>query len=156
MQRLLSLVHSEEIHGIVAREWSRLLRPENPSDYVLIELLRDHKVTVYLPDGPADLTTSSGMFMSQVQLAVAAYERRQTRDRSGAAKEQMRREGRAASCYLTWPYGVGYSKDRGWYYKDEAEKVIRLFSLFTSGMTSWKDLSVATGLEYQNIPIILK
>ena len=156
-QRLISLVECNTILGIVTREWSRLLRPEDPSDYVIIGLLRDHKVKVYLPDGPADLTTPTGMFMSQVQLAAAAYERSVIRYRSMTAKEQMRREGRAASSALTWPRGVGYSKLRGWYYDDiDANRIEHLFTLFTGGMTSWKDLSEATALPYSAIHIILR
>lgn len=156
MQRLIELVRSGQVHGIVTREWSRLLRPENPSDYVILEILNENRVMVYLPDGPIDLTTSSGMFMGQIQLAVAGLERRQTRDRSFGAKEQMRREGRAASAPQTWPFGVAWTHERGWYWTDEVEKVVRLFELFTSGTTSWKDLSVETAIPYPNIPVILR
>jgi hypothetical protein len=68
----------------------------------------------------------------------------------------MRREGRAASAPQTWPFGVAWSQARGWYWTDEVEKVVRLFELFTSGMTAYNQLTQETAIPYANIPIILR
>jgi hypothetical protein len=34
MQELLRLIESPDIHGVIAKEFSRLMRPENFKDYV--------------------------------------------------------------------------------------------------------------------------
>src|SRR5882757_576293 len=37
MQHLIRQIASPEIHGVVAREFSRLMRPENFSDYAMLQ-----------------------------------------------------------------------------------------------------------------------
>src|SRR4029434_6087397 len=49
MQRLLKLMQLPEIDGVVAREFSRLMRPENFSDYALLQAFVDSRTVLYLP-----------------------------------------------------------------------------------------------------------
>jgi len=39
--RLIQLMQLPEIHGVVTREFSRLMRPENFSDYALLQVFVD-------------------------------------------------------------------------------------------------------------------
>src|ERR1039457_5864851 len=55
MQELLQLIESSEIHGVVAKEFSRVIRPENFTDYGLLQTFIDTQTVLYLPDGPIDL-----------------------------------------------------------------------------------------------------
>ena len=58
--RLIDLMQSPDIHGVVTREFSRLMRPENFADYALLQAFVDSKTVLYLPDGPIDLASKSG------------------------------------------------------------------------------------------------
>src|SRR5678816_2472738 len=56
IQEMLKLMNDPEIHGIVVREFSRLMRPENFSDYALLQVFVDSETWLYLPDGPINLS----------------------------------------------------------------------------------------------------
>lgn len=156
MKQLQQIVKGGECHGIVCKEHTRLLRPEDFGDYALLQVLKEAKVLLYAPDGVIDLTTPTGQFMATVQFGVAGLERNMIRQRMVDAREQMRREGRNCSSPSTWPFAVEWSKEHGWSWTGESEQVVRLFELFTSGTTSYSDLHRLTGIPYYTIPIVLK
>src|ERR1017187_6339421 len=59
IRELIDLMQSPDIHGVVTREFSRLMRPENFADYALLQAFADTKTVLYLPDGPIDLSSKS-------------------------------------------------------------------------------------------------
>jgi DNA invertase Pin-like site-specific DNA recombinase len=156
MQQLLKLIQSPEIHGVVAREFSRLMRPENFSDYALLQAFVDSKTILYLPEGPIDFNSKTGRLMGAIRAAIAGLERSELLERSWTAKEERRRAGACPSGHITWPYGVGFSKEAGWHYKPEAEKVREAFRLFLSGVTCYSELSRKSGIPRSALPIILR
>lgn len=137
MQDLVHLMGLPEIHGVLAREFSRLIRPERFTDYALLQAFIDTNTVLYLPDGPIDLASKSGRLLGTIRAAIAGLERREILDRMQDAKESMRRAGKHPGGPTSLPYGVGYSKERGWYYTAEAQKVKDAFALFLSGQTSY-------------------
>src|SRR4051794_34190702 len=54
IKELLLLMGDPRIHGVVTREFSRLIRPENFADYALLQAFADSNTLLYLPDGPID------------------------------------------------------------------------------------------------------
>src|SRR5690242_4013141 len=56
MQEMIRLMNDPEIHGIVTREFSRLMRPENYSDYALLQVFADTNTLLYLPEGPINFS----------------------------------------------------------------------------------------------------
>src|ERR1043166_4772503 len=54
IQELLRLIEAPQIKGVVAKEFSRLMRPENFSDYVLLQAFAETNTVLYLPEGPID------------------------------------------------------------------------------------------------------
>src|SRR3954469_15487260 len=60
MLELLDLIGDAEIHGVITRESSRLMRPENFVDFAILQRFADTKTILYFPDGPMDLTSKSG------------------------------------------------------------------------------------------------
>ena len=133
MQELLRLMELPEISGVVTREFSRLFRPERFDDYALLQYFIDTECTFYLPDGPIDLASKSGRLLGTIRAALAGLERREIVERMMDAKEALRKAGKHPGGTANLPYGVGYSKERGWYYTLDAEKVKQAFSLFLSG-----------------------
>jgi DNA invertase Pin-like site-specific DNA recombinase len=140
MQELLRLIESPDIQGVVAKEFSRLMRPENFADYALLQHFIDTRTVLYLPDGPLDFASEAGKLLGGIRALIAGQERREMLRRLQDAKEAMRRCGKNTGGPSILPYGVGYSKERGWYYTPEIEKVKRAFRLFLNGETSYQSI----------------
>ncbi len=147
MQQLIRLIQSPEIHGVVAREFSRLMRPENFNDYVLLQAFVDTKTVLHLPEGPIDLSSKTGRLMGTIRAAIAGLERSEILERVWSAKEEKRRRGECPAAPMCLPFGVGYTKERGWFYKPEAEKMRECFRLFLGGTTSYKTLAKRMGFK---------
>ena len=75
MLALLELIRQPEIQGVVACEFSRLMRPDCFGDYVLLEAFRDSNTILYLPEGPLDFGTKQGRFLGVVRAAIAGLQR---------------------------------------------------------------------------------
>jgi DNA invertase Pin-like site-specific DNA recombinase len=155
MQELLRLMESSDVHGVIAKEFSRLMRPENFSDYALLQHFIETKTFLYLPDGPLDFSSEAGKLLGGIRALIAGQERREMLRRLQDAKEAMRRAGKNAGGASVLPYGVGYSKVRGWYYTPEIEKVKRAFQLFLGDETSYERIGRELNIPRQNIRFIL-
>lgn len=156
MQDLLMLIKSPDIHGVVTKEFSRLFRPDNYNDYWLLQQFSETQTLLYLPDGPIDLSSKSGGLLGTIRAAIAGMERREIIDRMRDAKESMRRMGKHPGGDSSLPFGVGYSKERGWYFTAEAEKVKQAFSLFLSGETSYTRIGSQLNISRTNVRFILE
>lgn len=158
MRQLEKIVSSGECCGVVMKEISRLMRPEDPADYWLLGQFKKYRVKIFTPDQIFDLSTATGQFMAQVQLGVAGLERNTIRARTLDAKKEMRAAGKCAGAAHTLPLGVLYEKKAERYAWDKSTigKVERLFELFTSGETNYKRLSEATGINYYSVPTLLR
>jgi DNA invertase Pin-like site-specific DNA recombinase len=60
MQQLLETIRLGKVHGVVAREFSRMMRPENFADYAILQAFADSHTLLYLPDGPIDFCLQDG------------------------------------------------------------------------------------------------
>lgn len=156
MQELLRLMESPEVHGVVTKEFSRLMRPEKFTDYALLQQFTDTGTVLYLPDGPIDLASKSGRLLGTIRAAMAGLERREILDRMNDAKESMRRAGKHAGGESSLPYGVAYAPKTGWSYNADAEKVRTAFRLFLSGETSYTVLSQKLHIPRTNVRFILE
>src|SRR5580658_2084029 len=76
MQELLRLIESPDIHGVVTKEFSRLMRPDNFKDYALLQAFVDTETVLYLPDGPLDLASAIGGLIGMIRAGMARIERR--------------------------------------------------------------------------------
>src|SRR5258708_4059149 len=156
MQELLRMMESPEIHGVVTKEFSRLMRPEKFTDYALLQQFIDTGTVLYLPDGPIDLASKSGRLLGTIRAALAGLERREIIERMNDAKESMRRAGKHPGGESSLPYGVTYSPKTGWSYTADAEKVRTAFRLFLSGETSYTVLSRKLVIPRTNVRFILE
>ncbi len=156
MQELLRMMESPEIHGVVTKEFSRLMRPEKFTDYALLQQFIDTQTVLYLPDGPIDLASKSGRLIGTIRAAMAGMERREIIERMNDAKESMRRAGKHPGGESNLPYGVAYSPKAGWSYTADGEKVRTAFRLFLSGETSYTVLSQKLHIPRTNVRFILE
>jgi DNA invertase Pin-like site-specific DNA recombinase len=156
MQELLRLIESPDIHGVIAREFSRLMRPENFKDYELLQAFVDTHTVLYLPDGPIDFSSSMGGFMGLIRAGMARIERREILARMNDAKEAMRLAGRNTGGRSTLPFGVDYSDARGWSYTAEAEKVRAAFDLVRSTSLPYAEIARRLNIPRTNLRFILQ
>src|SRR5260370_27382912 len=127
MQELLKLIESPDIHGVVAREFSRVMRPDRFTDYVLFQALQDSKTVLYLPDGPIDWTTNPGRLPGPIHAAIAGLERRGMLCRSLGNKKEKSRAGKHSNNHHTFPFSAGYKRSRGWFHYPDAQKINKEF-----------------------------
>lgn len=156
MQELLRLMECPDIHGVVAKEFSRLIRPEKFTDYALLQHFIDTQTVLYLPDGPIDLSSKTGRFLGTIRAAVAGMERREIIERMMDAKESMRRAGKHPGGEESLPFGVGYSHERGWFFTPDAEKVREAFRVFLGGDTSYTKIGEQLNMPRTTVRYILE
>jgi DNA invertase Pin-like site-specific DNA recombinase len=156
MQELVRLIQSPTIDGVVAREFSRLMRPDNFADYALLQGFSDSKTVLYLPEGPIDFNNKTGRLMGTIRAAMAGMERTEILERIWSAKEEKRRRGELAQSSIVLPFGVGYEKEKGFYYKPEAELVREAFRHFLAGNQSYAQLAKTVGVTPRGMHIILR
>jgi DNA invertase Pin-like site-specific DNA recombinase len=156
MQQLLSLIESPKIHGVVTKEFSRLMRPESFCDYVILQQFVDTNTILYLPEGPLDLSNKTGRLMGTIRAAIAGLERTEILERVWLAKEEKRRTGKFAQSAVCLPFGVSYTEAQGWRYTPDAEKVREAFRLFLSGETSYWTVGKKVGIAPVNLRVIMR
>ncbi len=141
-QRLLEMIADPNVDGIVAKEFSRLVRPESWEDGVILQRFVDTGTLLYLPDGPLDPSTRQGRILATLQGLMAGLEGSLIRERMMAGKEAMRRSGRWAAGNQCLPFGVGYDRpNHRFFYKPETEKVREVFRQFLAGNQNYDQLS---------------
>ncbi len=156
IQELIQVMQSPDIAGVVAREFSRLMRPENFADYVFLQAFVDSKTVLYLPDGPIDFSNKAGRLLGSLRAAMAGLERTEILERVWSAKEEKRRRGELAQSKIVLPFGVGYEKGQGFCYKPEAELVREAFRLFLAGNQNYLKLAQIVGVTPRGVHLILR
>lgn len=157
IKKLTQILKSGECSGVVMKEHTRLMRPENFEDYAILQLFKDHKVRIYAPDDVMDLSTPSGQLMGVFKFGMAGYERATIMQRCSDARHALKVAGKCPSPAHTLPYALLYDrKGETWSWDDsKASQVARLFELFVGGMTAYSDLSRETGIGYHNVRDVL-
>lgn len=152
IQELLRLMESPEIHGVVAREFSRLMRPENYADYAMLQVFVDTNTWLYLPEGPINFASTDGRLLGTLRATMAGVERLEMFKKAWTAREEKRREGKLAQSRIVLPFGVDYP----WRYTTDAEKVREAFKLFLAGNTSYSDVARIVGVRMESLRVMLR
>jgi hypothetical protein len=152
---MLETIKDAEIHGVVAREFSRLMRPEDFSDYYILQVFADTKTVLYLPEGPIDFSNKMGRVYGVMQAAWAGAQRIEFLENGWNAKEEKRRKGGFAQSAICLPFGVTF-KNNQWSYTGDAERVKEAFRLFLSGETRYTTIGRRLGINWFNVKPMLK
>lgn len=156
IQELMRLIQSPDIEGVVAREFSRLMRPENLEDFGVLQAFGNFEIILYLPDGPIDFNNKSGRVFGVLRAAMAGAERTENLERIWTAKEEKRRRGELGQSSIVLPFGVGYDEEKKFYYKPEAELVRDAFRQFLAGVQSYAELAKIVGVKPRTMHNILR
>lgn len=154
IQEMLRLMNDPEIHGVIVREFSRLMRPDNFADYAMLQAFADTETILYLPEGPIDFSTDTGIIHGGMRAMMGGLEKRELVKKMWRIKEQKRREGGFGQSKQCLPFGVDYNN--GWSYTRDAERVREAFSLVLSGDTSYVSIGRKTGIDWQNVRNMLR
>jgi DNA invertase Pin-like site-specific DNA recombinase len=152
MQELLQLIQEPEIGGVIAREFSRLMRPDNYDDLSLLQRFVESGTDIYLPEGRVD---PSDLLMTMVRAGAAGKERKEMLERAWTAKEEKRKRGELAQNPVVLPFGVGYEAGK-FYYKPEAERVREAFQQILAGNHNYSSLSRMVGVTPRGLHLILR
>jgi DNA invertase Pin-like site-specific DNA recombinase len=155
MQELLRLIRDPEIHGVVAREFSRLMRADGFADLNILQHFIETRTQLYLGEGPIDLTSKWGPLVGGMRALFANVERTEMLERIASAKEAKRRRGELAQSPVVLPFGVGY-KDGRFFYKPEAELVRQAFTQVLSGEQNYTKLAKLLGVTPRGMHLILR
>jgi DNA invertase Pin-like site-specific DNA recombinase len=154
IQEMLKLMNDPEIHGVVVREFSRLMRPENFTDYAMLQAFVDTDTWLYLPEGPINFSSTDGRLLGTMRAVMGGIERTELVKKMWRIKEEKRRNGGFAQAKVCLPFGVGY--DGRWYFTSDAERVGEAFRLVLGGELSYSALSRRTGIAAFNLRNILR
>lgn len=154
IQEMFVLMAHPEIHGVIVREFSRLMRPENFADYAMLQAFVDSETLLYLPDGPIDFASDTGMLTGTMRAVMGGMERRELVKKMWRIKEQKRREGGFSQSKICLPFGVGYRGE--WYYTADAQRVAESFRLVLAGNVSYAGVGSKVGIEPYNLRNILR
>lgn len=155
IQNLLKLIDDSQIHGVITREFSRLMRPESFADYAILQAFSDSNTVLYLPEGPIDFRSKTGRLMGTIRAAIAGLERQEILERMWAAKEEKRKRGEHPQSYITLPFGIGY-QERKWFYKPEAQRVLEAFHKMLRGQHNYRELAKEVGVTPRGMHLILR
>src|ERR1700733_6930605 len=87
IQELIRLIQSPDIHGVVTREFSRLMRPDDLGDYGLLQVFVNTKTVLFLADGAIVLASKHGKLLGVFKAAMAGADRTESLERIWTAKE---------------------------------------------------------------------
>jgi DNA invertase Pin-like site-specific DNA recombinase len=150
MQRLISILKGGGCNGVVMKEISRLMRPDDFTAIALAQIFKENAVKLYTVNATYDLSNPHDQLMFMMQIGMAGYERTTIMTRCTDGRRKLRSKGKCASADHTLPPALTYNREKetwGWD-AAEASKVTRLFDLFVSGETNFRVLSRKTGLSY--------
>jgi DNA invertase Pin-like site-specific DNA recombinase len=153
MRELLGLIESPEIVGVVMREFSRLMRPDNYEDLSLLQRFVDSRTDIYLPDGRVD---PRDLLMTMLRAGIAGKERKEMLERAWSAKEEKRRRGELAQSKIVLPYGVEYEKGQWRYQPDKAARVRQAFRQVLTGHVNYNKIAETLGVSHRGAALILR
>jgi DNA invertase Pin-like site-specific DNA recombinase len=156
MQEMLRLIESPSIHGVIARDFSRLMRPDKYGDFILLQAFQETGTVLYLPDGPLDMSTSSGLLMGGMRALMAGHDRREILSRMNGAKEAMRLAGKHAGGSHCLPFGVAYDRQHAtWSYTDDAEKIKAAFQMVLTTALPFAQIAERLNLPRTSLRLML-
>jgi len=129
-QKLLALVESGEVRGVVVSELSRIARPDTLESLAVFDHFARSGCLVIVDGQSIDFANPEGWLSGGLQALVAGHFRKNMLRTIHAAKEANRRRGWLVSSFKTLPLGVSYEKAaRRFFYNEDIQRVIEAFRL---------------------------
>jgi DNA invertase Pin-like site-specific DNA recombinase len=159
IERLRELLRTGDFHGVVMVEDTRLMRPNEPEDQVLLQVFKDEKITIYTKTGAFDMGSPEGLMIFQMLSIIGGREREVIKLRTYSKRLKLRARGLCPSSERTVPYGItrvryrDVEADRWAYGYDDAKinQVRRAFELVVEGKTNYFEIAKESKLAYAGL-----
>ena len=153
---MFAIMERPDCYGIGAREFSRVVRPVDPADYVLLSIFIRTETKLLLPSGEIDLTKSEHRIMALLLGEFAAKELEEFKRKVWLSKERARLEGKCpTNAEVACPRGVWYTPERGWHYTADSIRVRKAFEMLLAGEHNYAKLSKVVGCSQGSLRKIL-
>lgn len=157
IQQILKLIASRVATGLVVADLDRLFRPDQMTDYAILQSFKDTGAIIYSGDTEYDLTNRDSTLFAGIRSAISGFELSLMKERQQGAKEAKRRAGQHPSNDLTLPLGVSYDrKQQKFFYNERISTVVEVFRLYDQGVRNYCELARRTGLLNVTIKNILR
>lgn len=111
IQRLLRLIESKQIAGIVVADLDRLIRPAAGEDFAILDPFIDAKATIYASGQKLDFANPMSILMVRFMLSFSEFERTLILARTSGAIKELCRMGRHPFGAQLLPHGITYDRD---------------------------------------------
>lgn len=156
-QRLLQLVESGEIQGVVVSEISRIARPDSLESLGIFDVFARNGCLIITDGQPIDFSNPEGFLTGGIQALIAGHFRMNLLRTIHASKEAGRAKGWHVSSYKALPLGVAWDKGtRRFSYNEDIHRVIEAFRLADEDHLSMSAIGKRTGIQPSNIRAILE
>lgn len=155
---IIQLVASGVISGLVISDLDRLFRPDQPTDYAILQTFKDTGAIIYSGDTTYDLGSKDGMLFSGIRATIAGYELALIKERMHGAKEAKRKQGKCPTNRYTLPLGASYDRAAERFcYNEQISLVQELFRLVDEeGIRNYTEMERRTGVRSVTIPHLLR
>ncbi len=155
---ILRLVSSGVVSGLVLADLDRLFRPDQPTDYAILQTFKDSGAVIFSGDTTYDLGSKDGLLFSGIRATIAGYELALIKERMMGAKEAKRKQGKCPTNRYTLPLGVSYDRPNEKFFYDEKIGIVQeLFRLVDEdGLRSYTEMEKRTGVRSVTIPHLLR
>lgn len=158
IQRILSMIESHEVQGVVVADLDRLLRPAQFEDFALLDVFCHAKAFVYCGGESYDFASPEGKFMATIRSAFSGLERQLMLKRSKGAVDALCRAGKHPFGLRQLPRGISYDrKTSRWHVTEDIAPVLEAFRLIDEdGVHNVAKVARLTGINERALHNLLR
>jgi site-specific DNA recombinase len=157
IQRVLKMIESREIAGVVVADLDRLMRPAQGQDYALLDPFIDSKAIIFANGQQFDFASPTSNLMVKLLLGFAEFERSLIVNRSRGAVREMCRRGQHPFGQRQLPRGVTYDRRTNtWGTDDKITPVVEAFRLMDDGVTNIAEVARRVGVHERAMHNLLR
>ncbi len=146
--RILRMIETHEIGGVVVADLDRLMRPARGEDYALLDVFTDAKAKIYTSGLEFDLSSPVGKLTIQLIFSVAEFERQLILERTTKSVRRLCKDGLHPFGPDQLPRGIIYDrKTRAWGTNEKILPVLEAFRLIDEeGVHNIAEVARRTGI----------
>ena len=148
VRRILRLIESREIGGVVVADLDRLMRPAKGEDYAMLDPFIDAKATIYASGQQLDFKNPIAHLMVKLILSFAEFERTLIHTRTNGAVRELCRKGHHPFGPRLLPLGITYDRTtRTWGTNERILSIVEAFRMIDEdGVTNVAEVARRVGV----------
>ena len=147
IQRILGMMESGEIDGVVVADLDRLVRPAAGEDYAVLDPFIDAKGTIFAAGQEFDFANPISILMVKLLISFAEFERTLILNRSRGAVRELCRSGRHPFGQRLLPRGISYNRETNeWSVNEQIAPILEAFRLMDAGEHNIAEIARRVGL----------